>query len=171
MNSIAELIVVIGGTIGVSIPFGLYLARMISYEMRPLEAPLARIENRFYRIIGIDKDKQLTWKEYSVALIITNMIVMAFIFFVFVLQGSIPSSPHMNGLSIDLAFNTAISFITNTNLQHYAGDQSLSVTTQMVAIMFAMFVAPASGIAVAFAFIRSFIRKNFGLGNFYVDFI
>jgi len=163
MNPIAELIVVIGGTIGVSIPFGLYLARMISYEMRPLEAPLARIENGFYKIIGIDKDKQMTWKEYSVALIITNMIVMAFIFFVFVLQGSIPSSPHMNGLSIDLAFNTAISFITNTNLQHYAGDQSLSVTTQMVAIMFAMFVAPASGIAVAFAFIRSFIRKNFGL--------
>jgi potassium-transporting ATPase potassium-binding subunit len=171
INPIAELIVVIGGTIGLSVPFGLYLARMISYEMRPLEAHLGRVENGFYKIIGIDKDKQMTWKEYSVALIITNMIVMAFIFFVFLLQGFIPSSPHMNGLSIDLAFNTAISFITNTNLQHYAGDQSLSVITQMIAITFAMFVAPASGIAIAFAFIRSFIRKNFGLGNFYVDFI
>src|SRR5215469_4618985 len=116
MNSIAELIVVIGGTIGVAIPFGLYLARMISYETRPLEAPLARIENGFYKIIGIDKDKQMTWKEYSLALIITNTIIGAFVFFMFLFQGYIPSSPHMNGLSVDLAFMQAISFITNTNL-------------------------------------------------------
>jgi K+-transporting ATPase ATPase A chain len=171
MNSIAELIVVIGGTIGVAVPFGLYIARMISYEMRPLEAPLARVENGFYKIIGIDKNKQMTWKEYIVALIITNAIVGAFIFFMFLFQGFIPSSPHMNGLSVDLAFMQTISFITNTNLQHYAGEQSLTLTTQMVALTFAMFVAPASGMAAAFAFIRSFIRKNFGLGNFYVDFI
>lgn len=171
MNPVAELVLVLGGTVGLSVPFGLYIARMIAYEMRPLEAPLARVENGFYKIIGIDKDKQMTWKEYSVALIITNMIVMAFIFFMFLLQGYIPSSPHMNGLSLDLAFNMAVSFISNTNLQHYAGEQSLSVTTQMVAITYAMFVAPATGIAAAFAFIRSFIRKNFGLGNFYVDFI
>src|SRR5215469_2633488 len=158
MNSIAELIVVIGGTIGVAVPFGLYIARMISYEMRPLEAPLARVENGFYKIIGIDKNKQMTWKEYIVALIITNAIVGAFIFFMFLFQGFIPSSPHMNGLSVDLAFMQTISFITNTNLQHYVGEQSLTLTTQMVALTFAMFVAPASGMATAFAFIRSFIR-------------
>ena len=58
MNSIAELIVVLGGTIGLSVPFGLYIARMISYEMRPLEAPLARVENGFYKIIGINKEKK-----------------------------------------------------------------------------------------------------------------
>ena len=68
-----------------------------------------------------------------------------------------------------MALNTAIAFITDTNLQHYAGDQQLSITSQMVAITFTMFIAPASGIAAAFAFIRSFIRKNYGLGNFYVD--
>jgi K+-transporting ATPase ATPase A chain len=82
MNSIAELIVVLGGTIGLSVPFGLYIARMISYEMRPLEAPLARVENGFYKIIGIDKDKQMTWKEYSLALMLTNVIVGVFIFFI-----------------------------------------------------------------------------------------
>ena len=65
MNSIAELIVVIGGTIGVAIPFGLYLARMISYETRPLEAPLARIENGFYKVVGIDKNKQPAWYKSS----------------------------------------------------------------------------------------------------------
>jgi K+-transporting ATPase ATPase A chain len=171
MNPIIELVVVIGGTIALSIPFGMYIARMISYEMRPLEAPLARVENGFYKIVGINKNKQMTWKEYAFALFITNMIIGAFVFFMFLLQGYISSSSHMNGLSVDLAFMQAISFLTNTDLQHYAGEQSLSITTQMVAITFAMFVAPASGIAAAFAFIRSFIRKNFGLGNFYVDFI
>lgn len=171
MNPVIELVVVLGGTIGLSVPFGMYLARMISYEMRPLEAPLARVENGFYKIVGIDKNKQMTWKEYAFSLFITNIIIGVFIFLVFLLQGYIPSPSHVNGLSIDLAFNTAVSFITNTNLQHFAGDQTLTVTTQMIAITFAMFIAPASGIAAAFAFIRSFIRKNFGLGNFYVDFI
>jgi K+-transporting ATPase ATPase A chain len=166
-----ELFVVLGGTIGLSVPFGLYLARMISYEMRPLEAPLARVENGFYKLIGIDKDKQMTWKEYSWALLLTNIIVGAFVFFMFLFQNYLPSSTHVNGLSIDLAFMQAVAFVTNTDIQHYAGDQTLSVISQMVPITFAMFVAPASGIAAAFAFIRSFIRKNFGLGNFYVDFI
>jgi potassium-transporting ATPase potassium-binding subunit len=121
MNSIVEFIVVLGGTIGLSVPFGLYIARMISYEMRPLEAPLARVENGFYKIIGIDKDKQMTWKEYSVALILTNVIVGAFIFFMLVFQNVLPSSTHVTGISVDLAFMQAISFITNTDLQHYAG--------------------------------------------------
>src|SRR5438067_5481017 len=170
MNSVLELIVVLGVTIGLSVPFGLYIARMISYEMRPLEAPLARVENGFYKIIGIDKDKQMTWKEYSLALLLTNVIVGAFIFFMLVFQ-NFPFSTHVNGLSIDLAFMQAISFITNTDLQHYAGEQSFSLISQMVVLTFVMFVAPASGIAAAFAFIRGFIRKNFGLGNFYVDFI
>ena len=84
-------------------------------------------------------------------------------------QNSLPLSPKP-GLSFDLAFNTAASFVTNTNLQHYAGDQQLSIFSQMVGLIFMMFVAPASGIAAAFAFIRGFIRKEFGLGNFYVDF-
>src|SRR6266487_84249 len=171
MNSILELVVVLGGTIGLSVPFGLYIARMISYEMRPLEAPLARVENGFYKIIGIDKDKQMTWKEYSHALLLTNVIVGAFIFFMLVFQNVLPYSTHVNGLSIDLAFMQAISFITNTDLQHYAGEQSFSLISQTVVLTFVMFVAPASGIAAAFAFVRGFIRKNFGLGNYYVDFI
>ena len=87
------------------------------------------------------------------------------------LQNYLPSHENFKGLSLDLAFNTAISFVTDTNLQHYAGDQQLSNLSQMIALTFTQFVAPASGIVAAFALIRSFIRKNFGLGNFYVDFI
>jgi potassium-transporting ATPase potassium-binding subunit len=169
---VIQLISLIGGTLGLAVVFGLYIARLIAYETRPLERTLSKVENGFYRMIGIDKNRQMTWREYFVALVLTNGIVFAFLFSVFLLQNSIPilSDPARPAFSIDLAFNTAISFVTNTNLQHYAGDQHLTIFSQMVALTFVMFVAPASGIAAAFAFIRAFIRKNFGLGNFYVDF-
>ncbi len=170
-QELIELIVLLGGTLVLATFFGTYLARMISYENRPIEKTLAIVENRFYRLIGIDVSKQMTWKEYFFALFLTNMVVMVVIFLIFTFQNYLPSDTPVEGFSIDLAVNTAVSFITNTNIQHYAGDQQLSILSQMVALTFTMFVAPASAIAAAFAFIRSFIRKNFGLGNFYMDFI
>jgi potassium-transporting ATPase potassium-binding subunit len=166
-----QLAVIISGALGLSIPFGLYIARMISFELRPLERPLAKVERGFFKLVGIDVDKQMTWKEYFLALFTTTIISIIFVMLVLMLQNYLPSSQHVNGLSIDLAFHTAMSFITNTDLQHYAGETQLSVVSQMVALTFAMFVAPAFGIVTGFAFIRSFIRKNFGLGNFYVDFV
>ena len=170
--TIIQLAVTLGGTLALAVPFGLYIARMISYEMRPLERPLAKVENGFFRLIGIDVNRQMTWKEYFFAIILTNGIVAAFVFTILISQHLLPfASPGQTGFSLDLAFHTAVSFITDTNLQHYIGDQQLSNLSQMIAITFVMFVAPASGIAAAFAFIRSFIRKNFGLGNFYVDFV
>jgi K+-transporting ATPase ATPase A chain len=161
--------VLIVGTIGLATIFGTYLARMITFEMRPLEKTLARVESGFYRVIGINATKQMSWKEYFLALFLTNMAVVVFIILILTFQNYLPLSEGKEGFSLDLAVNTAISFITDTNLQHYVGDQQLSITSQMVAITFTMFIAPASGIAAAFAFIRSFIRKNYGLGNFYVD--
>jgi potassium-transporting ATPase potassium-binding subunit len=171
VDTIIQFTILLGGTLGLSIPFGMYIARMISFEMRPLEKTLAKVESGFYRVIGIDATKQMTWKQYFFALFLTNMIVVVFVIFVLTLQNFFPSSQHVNGLPLDLAFHTAVSFVTDTDLQHYAGDQQLSNVSQMIAITFTMFVAPASGIVAAFAFIRSFIRKNFGLGNFYMDFI
>jgi potassium-transporting ATPase potassium-binding subunit len=170
--TVIQLVVTLGGTLVLTVPFGLYIARMITYEMRPLERPLAKVENGFFKLIGIDVNRQMTWKEYFFAIVITNGIVAVFVFVILISQQMLPlSSPDKSGFSLDLAFNTAASFITDTNIQHYIGDQQLSNLSQMIAITFVMFVAPASGIAAAFAFIRSFIRKNFGLGNFYVDFV
>jgi len=154
-----------------AVPFGLYLARMISFELRPLEKPLAKVERGFFKLIGIDADKQMTWKQYFFALFTTSVISIIFVMLVLSFQNYLPSSQHVDGFSIDLAFHTATSFITNTDLQHYIGENQLSIVSQMVALTFAMFIAPAIGIVTAFAFIRSFIRKNFGLGNFYVDFV
>ena len=116
-TSIIQLFVTLGGTLVLAVPFGLYIARMISYEMRPLERPLAKIENGFFRLIGIDVNRQMTWKEYFFAIIITNGIVAAFIFFILILQGFLPlGSLERPGFSLDLAFHTAVSFITDTNL-------------------------------------------------------
>ena len=166
---IVIFLVVLAGALGLAVIFGRYMARMIVYEKRPLEKTLGRIENGFYHIIGVDKYEQMTWKQYFLALVVTNVIAAGFLMAVLLYQASLPLSPKP-GLSFDLAFNTAASFVTNTNLQHYAGDQQLSNFSQMVGLTFMMFVAPASGIAACFAFVRAFIRKEFGLGNFYVDF-
>ncbi len=166
---IVILLVVLVGSLGLSVIFGRYLARMIVYEKRPLEKTLGRIENGFYKIIGVDKYEQMTWKQYFLAIVVTNIIAAGFFMGILLYQNNLPLSPKPD-LSLDLAFHTAASFVTNTDLQHYAGDQQLSIFSQMVGLIFLMFVAPASGIASAFAFIRGFIRKEFGLGNFYVDF-
>ena len=171
LDTTIQLTVIMSGVLGLSVPFGLYIARMISFEMRPLERTLAKVESGFFKLIGIDTSKQMTWKEYFFALFLTSIISVVFVMLVLMLQNYLPFAQHAGGLSIDLAFHTAMSFITNTNLQHYNGDMQLSVVSQMVALTFAMFIAPAFGIATGFAFIRSFIRKNFGLGNFYVDFV
>ena len=171
MDTIIQTAIVLGGTLSLAVPFGLYMARMISYEIRPLERTLAIVENRFYKLVGIDANRQMTWKEYLFALLLVDGIVAAIFFTIVTIQNILPlATPGLENFSIDLAFMQASSFITNTNLQHYIGDQQLSNLSQMIALIFTMFVAPASGIAVSFAFIRAFIRKNFGLGNFYVDF-
>ena len=170
MDTTIQLAVVMAGALGLSIPFGLYIARMISFEIRPLERPLARVERGFFRLIGLDVDRQMTWKEYFISISLATVISIIFVMLVLMFQNYLPSGQHVGGLSIDLAFHTAVSFVTNTDLQHYAGENQLSVVSQMV-LTFAMFVAPAFGIVAGFAFIRSLIRKNFGLGNFYVDFV
>ena len=162
---IVILLAVLVGALGLAVIFGRYIARMIVYEKRPLEKTLGRVENGFYKIIGVDKYEQMTWKQYFLALIVTNVIAAGFLMAVLLYQNDLPLSPKP-GLSFDLAFNTAASFVTNTNLQHYAGDQQLSIFSQMVGLIFMMFVAPASGIAAAFAFIRGFIRKEFGSRKF-----
>jgi len=171
VETIIQTAIVLGGTLSLAVPFGLYIARMISYEIRPLERTLAIVENRFYKLVGINANRQMTWKEYLFALLLVDGIVAAIFFIIVIVQNALPlATPGLKNFSIDLAFMQASSFITNTNLQHYNGDQQLSNLSQMVGVTFLQFVAPASGIAASFAFIRAFIRKNFGLGNFYVDF-
>ena len=111
------------------------------------------------------------WKGYFLAALIVNIFQMIIAFTIFVLQGSLPLNPQgFPGLSLDLAFMQVISFATNTNLQHYNGEASLTYLSQMSAVQFLQFTSAATGICVAIAMIRGFVVHSKDLGNFYVDF-
>lgn len=101
VDTIIQLSVVILGAIGMSVPFGLYIARMISFELRPLEKPLAKVERGFFKLIGIDADRQMTWKQYFIAVFTTSIISIIFVILVLSFQNYLPSSQHVDGFSID----------------------------------------------------------------------
>lgn len=131
------------------------------------------IERLSYRVLGIDPSESMTWVRYSLALLLSNSAMMALGYLILRLQGWLP----FNGLATpaqtpDLAFNTAASFITNTNWQAYAGESSLSNATQMLAITFLMFCGATTGVAAAGGFIRGLAHSSSqDLGNYWVDFM
>ena len=147
-----------------------YLVRVFARAPSRLDKILNPIENLAYRLGGIDPEKRMNWKQYFFAMVLLNGIQIVAGFLILFFQGSLPLNPKP-GLSWDLAFNTAVSFGTNTNLQHYAGEYTLSVLSQMMSIQFLQFISAASGICVAIAFIRGFTTGSKDMGNFYVDFV
>jgi K+-transporting ATPase ATPase A chain len=165
------LIVTLALALFIGFYVGKWLACLIRGTPRPGERILSRIEGFFFRAAGIDPNRQMGWKEYVVALVLLDAVFAVFTFVVLALQGTLPGNPHgYPGMSWDLNLHTTSAFITNTDLQHYAGDRSLTVLSQLV-LNLDQFVAPASAIAVGIAFLRPFIRKGAGLGNFYADFV
>jgi len=128
-------------------------------------------ERVLYRIAGIDPKADQTWTGYAVSLMLFNLLGIAFLFAVLKLQNVLPLNPQGFG-SVEtlLAFNTAVSFVTNTNWQNYGGESTLSHLSQMLGLTVQNFLSAATGIAVAFALIRGFTRKqSAGIGNFWVD--
>ena len=112
------------------------------------------------------------WLEYSLSLLLVNVMQMALAFLIFVFQDRLPLNPQgFPGMTWDLAFMQVISFATNTNLQHYNGEITLSYLSQMTAIQFLQFTSAGSGICVAIAMVRGFKNGSKDLGNFYVDFV
>jgi K+-transporting ATPase ATPase A chain len=149
-----------------------YLVRVFERAPSCLDKVLNPLESFAYRLGGVDPKKSMNWKEYFLAVVLLNVFQMMIGFLILIFQGVLPLNPQgFPGLSWDLAFNTAISFGTNTNLQHYVGQKTLSVFSQMTAIQFLQFVSAASGICVAIAFVRGFMAGSKDMGNFYVDFV
>ncbi len=135
-----------------------------------------RILNPFekwvFKIGGVDTTHSMGWLEYAISLMLLNVLQMALAFLIFVFQDRLPLNPQgFPGLTLDLAFMQVISFATNTNLQHYNGESTLSYLSQMTAVQFLQFTSAASGISVAVAFVRGFKSGAKDLGNFYVDFV
>ena len=149
-----------------------YIVRVFKREPTRLDRFLNPIENFIYRITGVDPNRAMGWKEYFLSALILNIVQMAIAFVILTFQGSLPLNPQgFPGFSWDLAFNTVVSFATNTNLQHYAGEQSLSYFSQMTAIQFLQFTSAATGICAGIAMVRALVAHSKDMGNFYVDFV
>ncbi len=152
-------------------PLGRYIARIAEGKRTFLQPVFGPIERGIYWLSGIDADREQDWKQYALSMLIFSVLGLVFTYVVLRLQQYLPLNPeHFKGLSPDLAFNTAVSFATNTNWQNYGGETTLSYFSQMVGLVYHNFVSGAIGIACAFALIRGLVRKSGKtLGNFFVD--
>jgi K+-transporting ATPase, KdpA len=149
-----------------------YLTRVFNRTPGRFDRLLNPVENFIYRISGVDPNAGMSWKRYFYSALMLNIFQMAIAFVILVFQDKLPLNPlGFHGLSVDLAFNTVISFGTNTNLQHYNGEATLSIFSQMTAIQFLQFTSAATGLCVAIAMVRGFTAGSKDLGNFHVDFV
>lgn len=168
-----ELIVTIAIFIALVIPIGNYLYHISTGQKTFADPVMDRIDGVIYKISGVHPDKGMNWWQYAVALLTTNA-VMVFIGYLILRIQSI-SIFNPNGIASmeeTLSFNTIISFMTNTNLQHYSGESGLSYFSQLLVITFMMFVSAASGYAACIAFIRGLAGKTKEcVGNFYMDLV
>ena len=155
------------------IPVGEYLYHIAAGKHTFADPVLDRVDGAIYKLGGVDPHKGMNWKQYATALIGANAVMIAIGYIILRIQ----SIPFLNPNGIKamepaLAFNTIISFMTNTNLQHYAGESGLSYLSQMLVIIFMMFVSAASGYAACVAFIRGLAGKTKdNVGNFFVDLV
>jgi K+-transporting ATPase ATPase A chain len=149
-----------------------YVTRVFARAPSRLDTFLAPVEKTIYRLGGVDENLRMGWKRYFLSLLLLNVFQMTLAFLVFVSQDKLPLNPqHFPGLTWDLAFMQVISFATNTNLQHYNGETTLSYLSQMSAVQFLQFTSAASGLCAAIAMARGFTSGSKDLGNFYVDFV
>ncbi|MET4107964.1 potassium-transporting ATPase subunit KdpA [Hymenobacter sp. UYP22] len=159
-------------TLVLALPLGAYLARVFRGEKNLLDF-MRPVENGIYRLSGIDARREMTWQQHMVALLTINLLWFLLAMLVLCTQGSLPLNPDGNpSMSPDLAFNTAISFLVNCNLQHYSGESGLSYLSQIVVITFLQFVSAATGIAAAVVVFNALqTRTTEKLGNFYDYFV
>ncbi len=168
--SITQLAIYLVVLLVLSVPVGWYIARVMEGKSA-VNRMFGGIEHFLYRLCGVRADADMGWKQYALALLLFNIVGMFAVYALQRLQLWLPLNPAgMAGVSADSSFNTAVSFVTNTNWQGYAGESTMSYLTQMLALSVQNFLSAATGIAVAFALIRGFVRHSSkSIGNFWVD--
>lgn len=171
MSSVIQYILYLAVLVALAIPLGAYIKKVMNGEKTFLSKILTPCENLIYKIMHVKQDEQMNWKKYALSVLLFSGIGFIFLFLLQLLQGVLPGNPQgLSGVKWDLSFNTAASFITNTNWQAYSGESTLSYLTQALGLTVQNFVSAATGIAVLFALIRGFIKvKSEGLGSFWVD--
>ena len=167
----AEIALILGLSVLIAWPLGIYLSRVWNGERTWLDPVLRPVEGVFYKASGIDPKRSQGWVGYAGALIAFNAVGFFLLFAILRLQGLLPLNPQgFAGLSPHLAFNTAVSFVTNTNWQSYGGESTLSTFSQMVGLTVQNFLSAATGAAVAAALARAFVaNRGEGVGNFWAD--
>jgi potassium-transporting ATPase potassium-binding subunit len=155
-------------------PMGLYLVQVLDGSGKTFLDPVLRpLERVLYRFFGLDPKKEQDWKDYTFSLLLFSLVGLLFTYFILRLQHLLPLNPQGFGpVPADLAFNTAVSFTTNTNWQNYGGESTLSYFSQMVGLVFHNFASAAVGLAAAAALVRGIARHSAEtIGNFWVDLI
>ena len=170
-SGIFEIALTLGLTIAAAYPIGAYMADVFDNRRTFLTQIIAPIERALYRLAGVDPDIEQKWHEYAIAMILFGGVCMIGLYALLRLQGRLPLNPQgFPGVSPDLAFNIAISFITNANWQAYSGETTLSHLSQMVGLTANNFLDSAAAIAIAVALIRGLSRnESAAIGNFWVD--
>jgi K+-transporting ATPase ATPase A chain len=165
------IIAFVGILLALTKPVGAWLFALYEGRRTPLHLVLSPVERGFYKLAGIDPNAEQGWRRYAVHMLLFNVVLMAFTYAVLRLQGVLPGNPQgLAGLSPHLAFNTAVSFTTNTNWQSYAGESTMSNLSQMLGLTIHNFMSAATGIALAFALFRGFARRSAStIGNFWAD--
>ena len=155
------------------IPVGRYLYHIAAGKHTFADPVFDRVDGAIYKLGGVDPHKGMNWKQYAMALIGTNAVMIAIGYIILRIQSLPLLNPNgIEGMEPTLAFNTIISFMTNTNLQHYSGESGLSYLSQMLVIIFMMFASAASGYAACVAFIRGLAGKTKdNVGNFFADLV
>ncbi|MGG4340702.1 potassium-transporting ATPase subunit KdpA [Paenibacillus lautus] len=153
-------------------PLGTYLYQVFRNEGNGTDRWFSWAEKPIFALIGLKERKGMTWKGYAISFVMTNIVLVAAGYLILRLQRVLPFNPNgIDNMESTLSFSTIISFMTNTNLQHYSGESGLSYMAQMAVITMMMFTSAATGLCVAIAFIRAVTSKGSTVGNFFEDFV
>jgi potassium-transporting ATPase potassium-binding subunit len=173
-----QLIIYVAVLLAITKPLGLYLTQVLNAEGKTFLDPIIRpLERVTYALCGVDSKKEQNWKQYSVSMLMFSLVSMVFTYFILRFQKELPLQGLLNPQALPdvpdhLAFDTAVSFVTNTNWQSYGGESTMTYFSQMVALVIHNFTSAAMGIAIAAALVRGLARHSVQtIGNYWVDFI
>ena len=173
INGWAQIALFCGLVLLLTRPLGGYLDNVMAGRRTLLSPVLRPVERGFYRLAGIDPSEEQSWWVYARAMIVFHIVGFAFLYLLLRLQDLLPLNPQgMSAVAPDLAGNTAVSFLTNTNWQNYGGESTMSYLSQMAGLTVQNFLSAATGIALAVALVRGFARaESKGIGNFWADMV
>jgi potassium-transporting ATPase potassium-binding subunit len=167
----SQIVLVLALVVACAVPLSAFVARVFAGERTFLTPLLGPVERVFYRLAGVDPAREQDWYGYAVAMVVFTIAGFLSLYALQRLQNLLPLNPRgFDAVPPDLAFNTSISFITNTNWQNYGGETTMSHLTQMLGLTVHNFLSAATGLAMAFALVRGFVRSSATtVGNFWVD--